>query len=634
VNQTVKRFYLMAIALSSIVFSQASAQPIVNGTTLEFTQSGWYQVQRRDDFSTVCEGPDLCEVEPGTYIVINHTTGERFENVQVAGATPVMAANGITTANGTIFFPNNDWYQVQNATDLTSVCEGFTPCEAGEGTYIIINFATGERLENFFVGESASSGADPLTDSPELTSPSAVSVSGNTISWPDDGWYQVQSASTFESICEGGTSCEVAAGTYQVINHSSGQRFENIVVGDSERTGDEMMSSSELTDTSSDLSSTLNSSSALQLLQVLDQISNDNSPFSVFENSDVGQWVTEEQGVPAGFSQISVVDTSEAGIASSSETVQTCSASGTVDSSFFLPSFGRTLQTSFDFNDCSDGQFIFNGEITRTIFSSFSGRTIDYSFTAFSMDSALSGELLGSWTGNASAGQPGTLDDRITSYELSVAEFSTAAGVVSLENLERFATRRLDIWDAARDGTEDGIFVAQSLETGVYYFASQQRSDLGLLLSFNITADFLGDTAVDVAIDNRALIGALKSEDLPAGQSLPVDIRLSPRCPADVDRCEAENTWSQLALSTGTPGMLDWESTRLRAVAVDGSELLVEGGFGDEGLFSQSASITTSSGTEAVLPAVEQPVRPSQNNLPWSVISNTPGLIFDLRAVK
>ena len=38
------------------------------------------------------------------------------------------------------------------------------------------------------------------------------SVSGNTISWPDDGWYQVQNASTQENICNGGRSCEVLPG--------------------------------------------------------------------------------------------------------------------------------------------------------------------------------------------------------------------------------------------------------------------------------------------------------------------------------------------------------------------------------------------------------------------------------------
>lgn len=60
------------------------------------------------------------------------------------------------------------------------------------------------------------------------------SVSGTTITLPTDpGWYQVQNASTFESICEGQISvCDVTPGTYIVINHTSSERFENIVVND------------------------------------------------------------------------------------------------------------------------------------------------------------------------------------------------------------------------------------------------------------------------------------------------------------------------------------------------------------------------------------------------------------------
>ena len=60
-------------------------------------------------------------------------------------------------------------------------------------------------------------------------------VSGNTISWPSDGWYQVQSPDTGQwNLCnssENGTSCDVANGDYRVINHSTGERFELSVGG-------------------------------------------------------------------------------------------------------------------------------------------------------------------------------------------------------------------------------------------------------------------------------------------------------------------------------------------------------------------------------------------------------------------
>lgn len=57
-------------------------------------------------------------------------------------------------------------------------------------------------------------------------------VSGSTISWPDDGWYQVQDQTDYSSVCEGGSSCEVSAGTYVVINHTTGDRFQIEVTGD------------------------------------------------------------------------------------------------------------------------------------------------------------------------------------------------------------------------------------------------------------------------------------------------------------------------------------------------------------------------------------------------------------------
>ncbi|MBX2882674.1 MAG: hypothetical protein KTR32_22175 [Granulosicoccus sp.] len=53
----------------------------------------------------------------------------------------------------------------------------------------------------------------------------------DTISWPDDGWYEVQSALDYTTICEGGTECQVARGLYNVINHTSGDRWERLYVG-------------------------------------------------------------------------------------------------------------------------------------------------------------------------------------------------------------------------------------------------------------------------------------------------------------------------------------------------------------------------------------------------------------------
>ena len=77
-----------------------------------------------------------------------------------------------------------------------------------------------------------------------------VLVQGNTLSWGSDtfGYLQVQNASDWMTVCESqvytledtpsgnrdGTACGVADGSYNVINHTTRQRIQGIVVGDSD----------------------------------------------------------------------------------------------------------------------------------------------------------------------------------------------------------------------------------------------------------------------------------------------------------------------------------------------------------------------------------------------------------------
>ncbi|ASJ72222.1 glycoside hydrolase family 16 protein [Granulosicoccus antarcticus] len=133
------------------------------------------------------------------------------------GSNAALAAP--TVAGNTISWPDDGWYQVQNAATYESVCQGGQSCEVPVGKYIVINHSTGQRFENISVVASSNSATD-------------VTVEGMTISWPDDGWYQVQNAATYQSVCQGGRSCSVPAGKYIVINHSLGKRFENIIVAD------------------------------------------------------------------------------------------------------------------------------------------------------------------------------------------------------------------------------------------------------------------------------------------------------------------------------------------------------------------------------------------------------------------
>ncbi len=77
-----------------------------------------------------------------------------------------------------------------------------------------------------------------------------VLVKDNTLSWGSDtfGYLQVQNASDWKSVCESqvytledtpsgnrdGTACGVADGSYNVINHTTRQRIQGIVVGGSD----------------------------------------------------------------------------------------------------------------------------------------------------------------------------------------------------------------------------------------------------------------------------------------------------------------------------------------------------------------------------------------------------------------
>lgn len=57
-------------------------------------------------------------------------------------------------------------------------------------------------------------------------------VDGNEIRWSEDGWVEVQSATSFNTMSEGGRFATVPNGLYNVINHTTGERHENIRVGE------------------------------------------------------------------------------------------------------------------------------------------------------------------------------------------------------------------------------------------------------------------------------------------------------------------------------------------------------------------------------------------------------------------
>ncbi len=184
----------------------------VDGNRISWPDNGWYQVQDASTFLSLCEGGQSCVVPRGNYIVINHSTGERFTDIEV---TAEGSPGSVVVEGNEIRWPDDGWYQVQDANTFVSICEGGLGCDVPTGTYIVINHTTGERFTDIRV-ESG------VVD--------RVLIDGNTIRWPDNGWYQVQDAGTFESLCEGGLSCDVPPGRYIVINHNTGERFTDLQV--------------------------------------------------------------------------------------------------------------------------------------------------------------------------------------------------------------------------------------------------------------------------------------------------------------------------------------------------------------------------------------------------------------------
>lgn len=205
---------IFSVSLSAFSIAQAespipeSPTPTVGGNTISVAEDGWYQFQSSDTFEEYCAGTFQCTVPAGTYIVVNHSTQQRWESVIVIGQ-----ASGVPVADGlTIHFPDDGWYQVQDNVTYLSVCNGLSACAVPAGSYNVINHTSSQRWNSVVVSDANDS---------------------NTFLLPDDGWYQVQNATNFTSLCEGVTQCSVEAGTYTVVNHSNGQRFEHIRVGQS-----------------------------------------------------------------------------------------------------------------------------------------------------------------------------------------------------------------------------------------------------------------------------------------------------------------------------------------------------------------------------------------------------------------
>ena len=218
---------LQAVCVSLFIAAPVAAAPVVSGSEISWPDDGWYQVQTAVEHISVCEGGRSCTVEPGLYVVINHSTGERFSSVRVGeNDSPVTVAGDI------ISWPDDGWYQVQDSSTYETICEGTRSCQVDNGTYTVINHSTDTRYRSIVVSDAGEVVEPEPTPGPTPgPTPSGVTVEGSTISWPDDGWYQVQDSVTRDELCQGGRSCTVPDGTYTVINLSTDTRYSDIVVG-------------------------------------------------------------------------------------------------------------------------------------------------------------------------------------------------------------------------------------------------------------------------------------------------------------------------------------------------------------------------------------------------------------------
>lgn len=96
VNTRIQSTVNSTSALSS---QGGSSRPTIEGTRITFPTGDWFEVQSATSYNTMFEGRDGTSIPHGEYNIINHTTGERFENV-VVGSQSSNQENGLLASSG------------------------------------------------------------------------------------------------------------------------------------------------------------------------------------------------------------------------------------------------------------------------------------------------------------------------------------------------------------------------------------------------------------------------------------------------------------------------------------------------------------------------------------------------------
>ena len=160
VSNTISTYRVMLTEDEMPFVPGASTPPLASAGLIEWAGEGYWQVQTIDPYESICEGSSItsCDVAPGVYNVINHSTGERFENIEVRGD----ATDAVQVVGSVISWTGAGYWQVQTIEPYESVCEGsdISSCDVAPGEYNVINLTTGQRFENVMVGQ-VDSGAPP-----------------------------------------------------------------------------------------------------------------------------------------------------------------------------------------------------------------------------------------------------------------------------------------------------------------------------------------------------------------------------------------------------------------------------------------------------------------------------------------
>jgi len=228
----------------------------VNGFNIILPADGYYQIQHAGNYTEVFQGDGgvSVTVTDGLYNVINLTNGNRTNDVAIGDSTVVdtntptnndgsnldnsiaVGNHGIRVSGNSIFFPDNQYYQIQRAEDTVTVFESTVTANIAypieNGTYNVINLTDNLRTDDVVI--DGTSGTTDTSNTPVNVGDFGVQVQGLNIILPDDGYYQVQVIvnGEFTEVFQGngGTTIAASAGTYLVVNLTHNNRTENIVI--------------------------------------------------------------------------------------------------------------------------------------------------------------------------------------------------------------------------------------------------------------------------------------------------------------------------------------------------------------------------------------------------------------------